>query len=86
MYETKVITTTALELKPHQFILKDNQTGISFKKLFGAYLKDATHLSLQDPYIRMPYQFKNLLEFCMMLGNNKDPEMEIDFEVITWNT
>lgn len=31
MCETKVITTTALELKPHQFILKDNQTGISFK-------------------------------------------------------
>jgi ATP-dependent Lon protease len=84
--ETKKTVTTVLELKPHQFILKDNQTGISFKKLFGAYLKGATHLSLQDPYIRMPYQFKNLLEFCMMLGNNKDPEMEIDFEVISWNT
>ncbi len=34
----------------------------------------------------MPYQFNNLLEFCMMLGNNKDPEMEIALEVITWNT
>jgi ATP-dependent Lon protease len=84
--ETQQTVTAALELKPHQFILKDNQTGISYKKLFGSYLKGATHLSIQDPYIRMPYQFKNLLEFCMMLGNNKDPEMEIELEVVTWNT
>ena len=75
-----------LDLKPHQFILKDNQTGISFKKLFGNYLKGATQIILQDPYIRMPYQFKNLLEFCMMLGNNKEPEMELDVEIVTWNT
>ena len=84
--ENQNTVQTVSDLKPHQFILKDNQTGISYKKLFGAYLKGVTHLSLQDPYIRMPYQFKNLLEFCMMLGNNKDPEMEIALEVITWNT
>jgi ATP-dependent Lon protease len=84
--ETQKTVQVVPDLKPHQFILKDNQTGISYKKLFGAYLKGATHLSLQDPYIRMPYQFKNLLEFCMMLGNNKDPEMEIELEVVTWNT
>lgn len=83
---TTVLAPTSLDLKPHQFILKDNQTGISFKKLFGNYLKGATQLTLQDPYIRMPYQFKNLLEFCMMLGNNKEPEMELDVEIVTWNT
>jgi ATP-dependent Lon protease len=84
--ETQTIVQTNPALTPHQFILKDNQTGVSYKKLFGAYLKGATYLTLQDPYIRMPYQFKNLLEFCMMLGNNKDPETEIDLKVITWNT
>lgn len=83
---TVVPAPTSLDLKPHQFILKDNQTGISFKKLFGNYLKGATQIVLQDPYIRMPYQFKNLLEFCMMLGNNKEPEMELDVEIVTWNT
>lgn len=74
-----------LDLKPHQTILKDNQTGISYKKLFGDYLKGARNITIQDPYIRMPYQFKNLLEFCMMLGNNKDLEDEINLEVVTWN-
>ncbi|WP_420378798.1 BREX system Lon protease-like protein BrxL [Gilvibacter sp.] len=75
----------ALDLKPHQTIIKDNQTGISYKKLFGEYLAGATSITLQDPYIRMPYQFKNLMEFCLMLANNKNPEEIIKFEVVTWN-
>ena len=74
-----------IELQPHQVILKDNQTGISYKKLFADYLKGAENITIQDPYIRMYYQFKNLLEFCIMLGNNKDPEDQINLEVVTWN-
>lgn len=74
-----------LELKPHQFILKDNQTGVSYRKLFADYLKGAENITLQDPYIRMHYQYKNLLEFCIMLANNKDPEQEINLEVVAWN-
>jgi ATP-dependent Lon protease len=84
--ETYNSSNVAVDLKSHQFILKDNQTGISYKKLFGDYLKGATSLILQDPYIRMPYQFKNLLEFCIMLGNNKNPETEISLKVVTWNS
>jgi len=74
-----------VKTEPHQIILKDNQTGISYKKLFAAYLKDSEYITLQDPYIRLPYQFKNLLEFCVMLGNTKNPEQEINLEVVTWN-
>ena len=33
----------------------------------------------------MHYQFRNLLEFCIMLGNNKEPEQEINLEVVSWN-
>ena len=74
-----------LELEPHQKILNDNQTGISYKKLFADYLKGAKNITLQDPYIRMFYQLKNLLEFCIMLGNNKAPEDQINLELVTWN-
>jgi ATP-dependent Lon protease len=81
----EVVMKPKLELKPHQTILKDNQTGISYKKLFANYLKDAKNITIQDPYIRMYYQFKNLLEFCIMLGNNKEPEDQINLEVVTWN-
>ena len=76
---------TPVKLEPHQVILKDNQTGISYKKLFANYLKGSQYITIQDPYIRFPYQFKNLLEFCVMLGNTKNPEQEINLEVVTWN-
>ena len=74
-----------LVLEPHQKIINDNQTGISYKKLFADYLKGAKNITLQDPYIRMFYQLKNLLEFCIMLGNNKAPEDQINLELVTWN-
>ena len=74
-----------LELKPHQTIIKDNQTGISYKKLFADYLVGAKNITIQDPYIRMHYQFKNLMEFCLMLANNKNPEEVVNLEVVTWN-
>jgi ATP-dependent Lon protease len=83
--ESSSTTKPVLDLKPHQTILKDNQTGISYKNLFGDYLKGAQNITIQDPYIRMPYQFKNLLEFCMMLGNNKALEDEVNLEIVTWN-
>lgn len=79
------VSKPVLDLKPHQTILKDNQTGISYKKLFADYLKGAHNITIQDPYIRLPYQFKNLLEFCMMLGNNKALEDEVNLEIVSWN-
>lgn len=81
----KAIESVSVPLTPHQTIIKDNQTGISYKSLFANYLKGAKQISIQDPYIRLPYQFKNLLEFCVMLNNNKEPEEEINLEIITWN-
>ena len=50
---------------------------MSYRALFADYLKGATSITLQDPYIRMPHQFRNLLEFCLMLANNKNPEDEL---------
>ncbi|WP_205503389.1 BREX system Lon protease-like protein BrxL [Rufibacter psychrotolerans] len=81
-----VIKESEEKLSPHQVLIKDNQMGVSYKKLFGNYLKGATKITLQDPYIRYHYQFKNLLEFCIMLEQIKEPDEEIDLHVVTWNT
>ncbi|MEX6627424.1 BREX system Lon protease-like protein BrxL [Tenacibaculum salmonis] len=80
---TKVKKNIVLTTK--QEILTDNQTGVSYKILFGEYLKGVRNITIQDPYIRLPYQFKNLVEFCLMLSDNKAPEDEINLEIITWN-
>ena len=74
-----------LKLEPHQKILNDNQTGISYMKLFANYLSGSNHIRLQDPYIRLPYQMKNLLEFCIMLSSVKGIDEELSLEVVTWN-
>jgi ATP-dependent Lon protease len=65
--------------------IKDNQTGITYKNLFGAYLKEAKSIKLIDPYIRMVHQFERLAEFCIMLSDFADESNEISLHVITWN-
>jgi len=55
---------------------KENQRGISFEKLFWPYLKDARIITLTDPYIRIYYQVRNLMEFLEMIAARK-PEDEI---------
>jgi len=77
--ETKEIALTKIVK------IKDNQTGISYKKLFGAYLKDAKSIKLIDPFIRYGYQFERLAEFCIMLHEIKQQDTTIEFELITWS-
>jgi len=68
-----------------QVSVRDNQTGISFHKLFSAHLQGSSKITLTDPYIRYPHQLKLLLEFCVMLAQIKSEEEEIDLHLITWN-
>jgi ATP-dependent Lon protease len=63
---------------------KENQTGLSYRKLFGAYVAGAKHVTIIDPYIRMVHQFRLLMEFLMLLTEAKPLDEEIDVEVITW--
>ncbi len=52
-----------------------NQTGVSYASLFGDYLKTASTVRIVDPFIRLPYQVENLVEFIQMLREcNDDPE------------
>ena len=80
--EPEVIVT---ELKEKEIIIRDNQKGVSYERLFGDYLKEATEITLTDPYIRHPHQFRNLLEFCAVLIQNKKKEEEVHLHVISWN-
>ena len=73
------------ELKPGQVVVRENQTGVSFDVLLGKYLKGASKIHLEDPYIRLPYQMNLLLEFCSMLISNKEEEDEVELHLVTWN-
>lgn len=65
--------------------IRENQTKISYDRLFGQYLEGATKFTIQDPYVRLPHQFKNFLELCVLI-RKKNPEGELlTIHLITWN-
>ena len=73
-------------LKEGQKIIRDNQSGISYDNLFGAYLLDATKIKIIDPYIRLPYQLRNFMEFVRLVSEKKDPLTEVDLHLVTTNS
>jgi ATP-dependent Lon protease len=68
-----------------QTIIRDNQTGISYKKLFGDYLYGATEIIIKDPYIRLPYQLRNFMELARLISEQKSESEEIQVTLITYN-
>ncbi|MCC5907049.1 MAG: BREX system Lon protease-like protein BrxL [Balneolaceae bacterium] len=73
------------ELKEGQKIIRENQTGISYKKLFGDYLEDATEIEVIDPYIRLPHQMKNFMELARLIAEQKQPDEEVSIHLKTNN-
>jgi ATP-dependent Lon protease len=63
--------------------IKENQTGISYAKVFGPYLKGAQRVDMVDPYIRMFHQARNLMEFIEVIINGKPPEDEVVVRLTT---
>lgn len=47
--------------------IRENQINISYEKLFGQYLAGSNYFEIQEPYIRMPYQFRNFIELCSLI-------------------
>lgn len=64
-------------------VFKENQKGISYKKLFAKHLEGAKYIHLFDPYLQLPYQIKNLMEFCQMLLDIIPEGEELQLEVYT---
>lgn len=68
-----------------QKIIRDNQSGVSFEQLFGPYLTGAKEITLTDPFIRLPYQLRNFMEFAKLVLMKKDESDEIKLHLITCN-
>lgn len=76
-------TETKSGLEPIHKSYPDGVTGISFERLFGRYLKDATEIEIQDPYLLTFMQQKNLLDLLILIARMKKPEDEIHVKLIT---
>jgi len=68
---------------PQHLTFQENQKGISFDLLFGPYLKGATEIIITDPYIRLFYQARNLMELLETIARIKPEEDEVIVQLIT---
>lgn len=62
---------------------QESQKGVSFDYLFGPYVRDAHHVIVIDPYIRLFHQVKNMMEFIETVRKFNSDESEISVKLIT---
>ena len=58
-------------LREQSLSFRMGQTGVTYEKLFAPYLSDANEITIEDPYIRAPWQVKNFMEFVTMLVDTR---------------
>ena len=68
---------------PKHRVFAENQLGVSYDDLFGDYVKGAKQLTITDPYIRIFYQARNLMEFLETVVRFKSAEDEVAIHLIT---
>jgi ATP-dependent Lon protease len=73
------------EPKVTHFTIAENQTGISYYKLFADYLRGAHKIEVTDPYIRRVWQIRNFVEFIQVVLAVKEEGDEVDLHLITDN-
>jgi len=70
-------------LKEKHLIFQENQRGVSYDKLFGAYLRGVKKITITDPYIRLFYQTRNMMEFLETVAKYKSEDNLVDVNLIT---
>ena len=70
-------------LKPGNIAIQDNQTGISYHRLFARHLKGSKKIEIKDPFISSFYQCRNLMEFMEVVAAIKSDADEVAVHLIT---
>lgn len=69
--------------KEMHLVFQENQRGVSFDKLFGVYLAGASHITITDPYLRLFYQQRNLMELLETISKQAGSEDDLAVHVVT---
>lgn len=70
-------------LAPKHLEFNENQKGVTFDSLFSDYLRGTKKLVVTDPYIRIFYQIRNLMEFIECALRTKLDEDELQIHLVT---
>ena len=63
--------------------LQENQRGVSVESLLLPHLVGAKEITIEDPYIRLFHQARNLMELVEAIAKSKDPADEVKISLIT---
>ena len=55
------------EPQPGHLVIPENTKGWSYRRLFARHLAGARSITISDPYVRLFYQTRNLMEFLQMV-------------------
>lgn len=78
------VNKPVVELCPKHVHVVANQRGVSFRSLFGDYLKGARKIVVVDPFIMKPYQIDNLIDLMqLVLDMNAASEEDLRIELHT---
>jgi ATP-dependent Lon protease len=80
--QTSSLSSQTLPDREH-ISIEENQSGISYHRLFAPYLQGAKYIELQDPYIRKHYQIQNLIDFIQVIIATKEEGEDTAFHLIT---
>jgi ATP-dependent Lon protease len=56
-----------VELKEQHFTVLYGDTGYSYESIVGPYLRGASSVIVEDPYVRIYHQTQNFVRFCEMV-------------------
>ena len=71
------------QLKEGHLTFAENQRGVSYDDLFAPYLKGAKQITITDPYIRLFFQARNVMELLETIVKFKSVEDEVAVSLIT---
>ncbi len=65
--------------------IRENQGGVTYKDLFGNYLRTVKEICITAPFIRQPYQIDNLVDFIQMVKDVSTQQDTIKIHLSTQN-
>ncbi len=76
-------TMKSAEPKTGHVQIAENQKGVSFDSLFGPYIRGAKKIVITDPYIRMFFQVKNLMDFMETVAKFMEETNSVEVHLVT---
>ena len=81
--ETRTPRPRIQPLASRQINIRMNQKGVTWKSLFGGYLREAKKIVVTDPFIRLPHQLTNLIELILTFQEASIHREELEVELHT---